>query len=129
MSPKIPVIINPVSGGTSGKRIAQALEVLEAGGLQMERLVTEKRGQAEALARRAAEEGASFVIAAGGDGTFNEVVNGLVGTGVPMGIIPLGTANILALELDIPPGEFWRANPGKCPWGRSCLKARRVISA
>jgi YegS/Rv2252/BmrU family lipid kinase len=102
MPSNIPVIINPISGSITGKRIARALDVLEAGGLQLVRLVTEKRGQAEALARREAEKGAPFIIAAGGDGTFNEVVNGLAGTGVPMGILPLGTSNLLALELGIP---------------------------
>jgi YegS/Rv2252/BmrU family lipid kinase len=102
MSSNIPVIINPASGSTSGKRIARALQVLEAGGLHIMQRVTQARGQAEAFARAEAEKGAPFVIAAGGDGTFNEVINGLVGTGVPLGILPIGTTNILALELGIP---------------------------
>jgi len=44
----------------------------------------------------------SLVIAAGGDGTFNEVINGLAGSEIPMAILPLGTTNVLAKELGVP---------------------------
>ena len=54
------------------------------------------------IARRAAAGGASLVVAAGGDGTVNSVAAGLAGSGVAMGILPLGTANDLARELGIP---------------------------
>ena len=54
------------------------------------------------VVRRAKSEGRELVIAAGGDGTVSAVANGLVGTEIALGIIPLGTANVLARELGIP---------------------------
>lgn len=54
------------------------------------------------LARESAAHGAEVVVAAGGDGTINSVASGLAGTDVPLGILPLGTANDLARELGIP---------------------------
>jgi diacylglycerol kinase (ATP) len=57
---------------------------------------TTRAGQATELARQAAEEGASLVVAAGGDGTCGEVANGIVGTPARLGILPLGTGNDFA---------------------------------
>lgn len=63
---------------------------------------TEKPGDAERMAREAALSGNfDIVIAAGGDGTINEVASGLIGHSTPLGIVPAGTANVLALELGI----------------------------
>lgn len=56
---------------------------------------------AGALAREHVERGADLVLAAGGDGTINEVAEGLVGTEVPLGILPAGTANVLATEMKL----------------------------
>lgn len=64
--------------------------------------VTFDRGDAEHLAREAAVAGADVVVAAGGDGTLNEVVNGLDGYDTPLGVIPLGTANDFARQAGIP---------------------------
>lgn len=65
--------------------------------------VTFERGDAEGFARRAASEGADVVAAVGGDGTLNEVVNGLDGYDTPLGVIPAGTANDFAQQAGIPP--------------------------
>lgn len=54
------------------------------------------------MARELVDRGADLIIAAGGDGTINEIVNGMAGSKVPLGILPAGTANVLANELGIP---------------------------
>src|SRR5947199_5903508 len=63
---------------------------------------TTRTGEAELLARRGVEEGFEKIVAAGGDGTINEVVNGLAGAGVTLGLLPIGTMNVFATELGLP---------------------------
>jgi diacylglycerol kinase (ATP) len=65
--------------------------------------LTAAEGDAAAFAEEAAGRGVDVIAAAGGDGTVNEVVNGLDGFDVPLGIIPLGTANDFARQVGIPP--------------------------
>lgn len=100
------VIANPAARKSSARKVERALRLLREGGCGVKGVFfTERAGHAVELARRAALEGASLVIAAGGDGTFNEVMNGLISASrgdTPMAILPTGTTNVLAKELGIP---------------------------
>lgn len=74
------------------------LDVLVENGIKIEVAETQFAGHARQLARQAAQDGADVVVAAGGDGTIAEVANGLLGSPTALGVIPLGTANVLAKE-------------------------------
>src|SRR5207253_10615611 len=64
--------------------------------------ITSHPGEAEALARRAVEEGFGRIVAAGGDGTVNQVANGIAGSNSALGILPMGTVNVFAMEHVLP---------------------------
>ena len=63
-------------------------------------------GEAEAMARRGVAEGFEKIVAAGGDGTINQVVNGLAGSGTTLGLLPIGTMNVFATELGLPTNDL-----------------------
>jgi YegS/Rv2252/BmrU family lipid kinase len=71
-------------------------------GLDVELKLTTKAGEATEIAARAASNGTSDVIVAGGDGTINEAIQGLAGSNARLAVIPRGTANVLARELKLP---------------------------
>ncbi len=71
-------------------------------GWKVDLIQTQHPGDARRYARLAAQEGTELVLAAGGDGTVNEAVNGVVGTETILGLIPVGTGNILAHQLRMP---------------------------
>lgn len=98
------VIYNPAARESSPEKIRRAELYLAGKGFDTEILRTEAGGDAVRLAREALRRDPELVIAAGGDGTVNEVANGIVGSGVPLAILPLGTTNVLARELKIPRG-------------------------
>jgi diacylglycerol kinase (ATP) len=75
--------------------------LLAALGIKVDAAATTGPGTASEMARRAVERGADLILVAGGDGTINEVVNGMAHSDVPLGILPGGTANVLACELRI----------------------------
>lgn len=75
------------------------MEWLGARGLKVEAVPTAAPGDAGGIARRSLQQGADLILVAGGDGTINEVVNGMAHSRVPLGILPAGTANVLASEL------------------------------
>jgi len=96
------IIYNPTAGNRRVHRLWRVLDILAANGVRIEVLRTERAGDAQRLARAAAESGARLVVAAGGDGTIADVANGLLGTPATLGVIPLGTANVLAHEYALP---------------------------
>ncbi|HEX8097457.1 MAG TPA: diacylglycerol kinase family protein [Pyrinomonadaceae bacterium] len=99
------LIYNPKSGRGGARRerdVARFCKLLKAGGVRVEALRTEGPDDAARLARIAASEGVRDIIASGGDGTINEVLQGMIGTGARLGVWPAGTANVLARELSIP---------------------------
>ena len=98
---KIHVIINPVSG--KDQPILNVLnDVFYQHGIEWDISITQKYGDATRFAREAAAAGYDLVAGYGGDGTQHEVANGLMGTGVTMGVLPGGTGNGFGTELGIP---------------------------
>ena len=101
MARKIHVVINPASG--QPQPILHTLnQVFREAKVDWDISLTKQSGDAERFARQAAESGADIVAAYGGDGTVMEVARGLVGSPVPMAILPGGTANLMSVELGIP---------------------------
>ena len=96
------IVFNPVAGRRRAHLLWRVLDVLVANGVRLDLAETHRAGHAEALAREAARRGEQMVVAAGGDGTIAEVANGLMGSAARLGVIPLGTANVLAHELGLP---------------------------
>lgn len=102
----IVIILNPTAGNLETARDWQKrIESIVGGGLVR---VTSHAGEAEALARRAVEEGFGRVVAAGGDGTVNHVANGIAGSRAALGILPLCTINVFAMELGLPANDLER---------------------
>jgi diacylglycerol kinase (ATP) len=104
------VILNPYSNRwKSQARWPEAETALKSAGIDFELTISEKPGHIVELAEQAAQQGFSPIIAAGGDGTIGETVNGLAHAAKsemeslgPLGILPLGTANDLACNLGLP---------------------------
>ena len=103
------LIHNPNAGnGGRGRRtmLDEARRIFAAGGIHTDLAETTKPGDATEIAQRANVDRRQLVIACGGDGTLNEVVNGLAGQTnghrVPLALLPGGTANVLAKELNLP---------------------------
>jgi diacylglycerol kinase (ATP) len=99
--PWLTLIINPAAGqGTPDLRLFNRL--VQAAGMRWEVEITNAFGDGAQLARDAVRRGAAIVVVYGGDGTIMDVAAGLRGSDVPLGIIPGGTGNALARELQLP---------------------------
>lgn len=98
------VIVNPTSGSYSqhASQIKETIACLRARGWQAELKLTEGQGDARRLARLAVEQRLDVVVAVGGDGTINEVIQELAGSETALGVLPLGTVNVWAREVGIP---------------------------
>lgn len=103
---KIPVILNPAARGERARALGEKIEALSP---ECHVRLTTNTGDARELARKFANEGFRTIVAAGGDGTVNEVANGVAGSEARLGILPVGTMNVFASELGIPGGSLDRA--------------------
>lgn len=102
MARKCALIINPVSGGCSMRKVEQAMAFLKADGFAPELLLTRGADDPAAFARRISAQGETrLIIVGGGDGTVNGVLNGLTPGEMTLAVLPFGTANVLAKELGI----------------------------
>jgi len=98
---QIVIILNPLAGARRQGRLRAVIARLRRMGGQVRVETTARAGDATRLARQIDPTACDVVVAAGGDGTINEVANGLVGSHLPLAIIPLGTANVLAAEIGL----------------------------
>lgn len=103
---RYPIIFNPRARSQKGGRV---LRFLMQHANRFALFATNHAGEARELAARFAAEGEPVVIAAGGDGTLNEVVSGLAGSQTLLGILPAGTMNVFAREMGIPFDSLERA--------------------
>jgi diacylglycerol kinase (ATP) len=99
---RVLVIYNPVAGTRQRRRFGATLRHLTMAGCTVTVRETGAVGAAGTLARTALDEDQDVIVAAGGDGTINEIINAVAGTSAVLGLIPLGTANVLAAEIGLP---------------------------
>jgi diacylglycerol kinase family enzyme len=100
--PAVSFVVNGSLAGVSGRFVPLCREVAAGNGWTAEFHVTEKAEAGVEAARTAALDGADLVVAVGGDGTVRGCAEGVASTGVPLGIVPHGTANLLARTLGVP---------------------------
>ena len=120
---RVLVIYNPTAGQWRQRRLRATLTALDELGCLLRLYETKCPGDAETVARQISLNEADVVVAAGGDGTINEVANGLVNAKhpiPPLAIIPLGTANVLAQEIGL------SGCPAKIAKAIACGKQRTV---
>ncbi len=119
-------IVNPLSGGgVARSRIDAVLDYFRRRGSRIDLVLTEGPGHAEKLAREGSLRGYDVIIGAGGDGTINEVINGMIGSLIKLAILPWGTGNVFAAEMGLPErlrsqcrlilkGRYLRLDVGRC---------------
>lgn len=99
---RVGLVCNPSAGGGKAAAVAARAQArLHTHGMHVTVRTTSTPQEASDITRELVRD-VDVVVAVGGDGTVNEVVNGLAGTDIPLGIVPAGSVNVLALELGIP---------------------------
>jgi diacylglycerol kinase (ATP) len=134
------LIVNPVAAnGAVGKNWPRIRDFLQAEGVSFDAVLTEAPGHATQLARQALDDGYRTIVAVGGDGTVNEVINGLVEEGavdpeVTLGIVPCGRGADFARMLGIPRDymeachQLLRLEPRPVDLGKiTCLREGREV--
>lgn len=102
-SMRLKVVANSLAGrGRGAEAIPVIKRCLDASGVDYDMELTKSHGAAIDIARKAAQDGFDVVVACGGDGTINEVVNGIAGTPTKLGVIPAGTGNDFAIAMNVP---------------------------
>jgi len=117
------LIYNPIAGRKPKRRARQiqdAAAALAASGIKVKLAQTSGPGTAGQMAREEAQRGETVILVCGGDGTINEVINGLVPGEATLGILPGGTANIIAKELGLP------HDPVRAARELPCWRPRRI---
>src|SRR5258708_14132824 len=99
---KLAIIFNPAARGEKARSLEEKVRSLTGPDTP---LFTSRPGETVALARQLAQEWHSTIVAAGGGGTINEVLNGIPGLDVSLEILPTRTMNILACQLGLPPTQ------------------------
>ncbi len=103
---RVAVIFNPnARHGRAADDEAVAMRALTDLGVDFDLVKTSGPGDATSMAQSAAEQGYDVVCAMGGDGTVNEVINGIAGTGAALAVIPVGTGNDFSGALGVPKGD------------------------
>ncbi|WP_417317435.1 diacylglycerol/lipid kinase family protein [Emcibacter sp.] len=98
---RIAVIFNPGSGRRNLRKLNRVIGNLRQAGCELTLLETTHPGHAVELARDTIKDHPDVIVAAGGDGTLNEVLNGLYGSSIPLAFLPLGTVNVFAREIGL----------------------------
>jgi diacylglycerol kinase family enzyme len=105
MSLRIGVVLNRAAGSPKDRRMrAQIAEMLGGEGRSLEIHSARRGAELKDGAVKLMERGCDILVAAGGDGTVSTLASILIGTGIPLGVLPLGTLNHFARDLRIPPG-------------------------